>query len=68
MGWSEETSLGWFVVFWEDEEVEEASPCNYCVEKSEEWYTVCTQIEQKFFRRGLWVKWGRQTCITLAEG
>lgn len=30
----------WFAVFWEDEGVEEASPCNYCVEgKGGEWYT-----------------------------
>jgi len=30
------TDSGWFVVFWEDEGVEEASPCSYCAGRGEE--------------------------------
>lgn len=42
------TDSGWFVVFWEDEGAEEASPCNYCAgERGGEGYMMCTQNEQK---------------------
>lgn len=42
------TDSGWFVVFWEDEGLEEASPCNYCVgEKGGGGYMACSQNEQK---------------------
>lgn len=39
---------GWFAVFWEDEGVEEASACNYCVGGKGGVVDACTQNEQKF--------------------
>lgn len=40
------TDSSWFMVFGEDEGVEEASSCNYCVgEKGGEEYMMCTQNE-----------------------
>lgn len=43
------TDSGWFVVFWEDEGVGEASPCNYCAgEREGEGDMMCTQNEQEF--------------------
>lgn len=40
-------TLGWFVVFWEDEGVEETSPCNYCVGSGEECGTCCARKVSK---------------------
>lgn len=59
-GWAGERSiawemrLGWFVVFGEDEGVEEASPCNYRVGRGEECATrcACKRAQTPSLRRG----------------